>query len=72
MTIEEEICEEQKTSPVAGLASVSRVNRQLRLKTNRKGSVVSVVRELYLRNDVPCRSSLCSSSCDLNRGKEMV
>lgn len=73
MTIEEEeICEEQKTSPVAGLASVSRVNRQLRLKTNRKGSVVSVVRELYLRNDVPCRSSLCSSSCDLNRDKDTL
>lgn len=67
MTVEEENSERRITSPV------SRVNRQLRLKINRKNSaVVSVVRELYLRNDVPCRSSLCRSSCILDKDKDTL
>ncbi|XP_071112514.1 DIS3-like exonuclease 1 [Haliotis cracherodii] len=43
-------------------SSTVRTERQLRVKS-RQGGRIRVVRELYLREDIPCQSSLCVAGC---------
>ena len=43
-------------------ASIEKTERQLRVKS-RQGTHLRVVRELYLREDVPCGSPLCLADC---------
>ena len=43
-------------------------NRYLRLK-NVQGKSVSIVREVYRRDSIPCQSSLCLGDCNTNIGK---
>ena len=46
-------------------------NRYLRLRNN-QGRSVSVVREVYRREDIPCQSSLCLGECNLHIGKTFL
>lgn len=46
-------------------------NRYLRLK-NVQGKSVSIVREVYRRENIPCRSSLCLGDCNTNIGNRKL
>lgn len=52
-------------------SSTVRTERQLRVKS-RQGGRIRVVRELYLREDIPCQSSLCVAGCLNSAGKLVV
>lgn len=45
------------------VVAMDRTERHLRFKGSR-GSTLSVVRELYLRDNVPCQRSLCIGGCE--------
>lgn len=46
------------------LESLEKDNRYLRLK-NAQGKSVSIVREVYRRENIPCQSSLCLGECNV-------
>lgn len=59
----------EKAQSAASISQISKINRQFRLKSNKKSNVISMVQELYLRKDVPCKSFLCQNNCTSNKGK---
>lgn len=48
--------------------SLDKDNRYLRLK-NSQGKSVSIVREVYRRENIPCQSSLCLGDCNVGIGE---
>ncbi len=56
--------EDGATTVAAGALPVS---KKVNVKTG-NGKVMGVVREHYLRSDVPCRSGLCFEGCDAGEG----
>ncbi|GAB1611006.1 DIS3-like exonuclease 1 [Argonauta hians] len=60
----EESDEFEKGSVAAPIRRISRINRQLRRRPDKRNNVISMVQELYLRKDVPCKSFLCQGQCN--------
>ena len=52
---------EGETGPDSGANQLKSITKKIQLKS--RGKVFGVVRENYLRTDVPCRSPLCFDSC---------
>lgn len=41
----------------------AKIDKEIRIGWNKRRGQVSVIREHYLRGDIPCRSQLCTT-CD--------
>lgn len=57
---------------------VENLSSKVYIRSTRSGKVQKIVREVYLRDDIPCSSKLCKS-CPINapadshgRGKKMM
>ncbi|XP_029646504.1 DIS3-like exonuclease 1 [Octopus sinensis] len=61
----------EKAPSTTSISQISRINRQFRLKSNRKSNIISMVQELYLRKDVPCKSLLCQNNCTSNKENDV-
>jgi hypothetical protein len=63
--------------------SAANISSKVFVRSTRSGKVQKIVRELYLRDDIPCSSQLCTSClakaprdaggvCELRRGIQWV